>query len=50
MIKKIRNNKCWQETMYLIAGNVESKKGRHVKTEGRMAVPVDGVGNWGDTV
>ena len=50
MIKKIRNDKCWQETMCLIGGNVESKKGRLVKTEGRMAVPVDGAGNWGDTV
>ena len=50
IIKKIRINKCWQETLYLIGGNVESEKGKLVKTEGRMAVPEAGVGNWEDTV
>lgn len=50
IIKKVRNNKCWQETLYLIGGNVDSEKGKLVKTEGRMAVPGAGVGNWGDTV
>ena len=34
MIKKIRNDKCWQETMCLIGGNVESKKRQTCKNRG----------------